>query len=124
MGIIISDTFSEAASSNTAALAHMRRSPSTFFDRAEAAASNRPEAQISVPNLFDNTTILPQRHAFCSPAIVVNVHKEGYSLFTPAAQNRIAQSSLDEKIDRQIISAGCLLQQLAQHAIANEIMEW
>jgi hypothetical protein len=52
----------------------MRRSPSTFFDRAEAAASNRPEAQIIVPDLFDDTTILPQRHAFCSPAIVLSFH--------------------------------------------------
>jgi hypothetical protein len=102
----------------------MRRSPSTFFDRAEAAASNRPEAQIIVPDLFDDTTILPQRHAFCSPAIVLSFHKDGHSLFTPAASNRIAQSSLDDKLDRQIMTAGCLLQQLAQHTIANEMMEW
>jgi hypothetical protein len=51
----------EAASENTAALAHMRRSPSTFFDRAETAASHRPESYINVPDVFANTTLLPQR---------------------------------------------------------------
>ncbi len=59
----------EAASENTAALAHMRRSPSTFFDRAEAAASYRPEAQINVPDIFANASILPQRLTLCCQVI-------------------------------------------------------
>ena len=59
----------EAASENTAALAHMRRSPSTFFDRAENAASYRPEAQINIPDMFANTSLLPQRSTLCSQVI-------------------------------------------------------
>ncbi len=51
----------------------MRRSPSTFFDGAEAAASNRPEAQINIPDIFDNSTILPQRQLFCSQVIAVSL---------------------------------------------------
>jgi hypothetical protein len=51
----------EVASENTAALAHMRRSPSTFFDRAGAAASLRPEAHINVPDIFAYASAMPQR---------------------------------------------------------------
>ncbi len=43
----------------------MRRSPSTFFDRAEAAASCRPEDHVNVPDIFDDTMIMPQRLALC-----------------------------------------------------------
>lgn len=51
----------------------MRRSPSTFFDRAEAAASCRPEARVNVPDIFDNTVIMPQRLSLCQQVVIMAV---------------------------------------------------
>jgi hypothetical protein len=102
----------------------MRRSPSTFFDRAEAAASNRPEAQINIPDIFDNSTILPQRHLFCSQVIAVSLTSWGCLYLTATAQNRAAQMSLDGVIERQSMATSCILEHLAQHSISSQIMEW